>query len=149
VLGVIVAAGFSRDLGSRPHADGTGGETQHPVTPRQVYVLGEVNRPGPAILSPQTTSLRAISSAGGFTAQAWRGRVLIVRNSSSEAKAIAVNLGDVLAGRAPDVALEAQDLLYVSARPWWKTADLVEEAESALARASGETAGNSPSTALR
>jgi len=45
-----------------------------------VYVLGEVNRPGLVILSPQNSNvLHAVSSAGGFTNNASTGDVLRMR----------------------------------------------------------------------
>lgn len=103
-----------------------------PAGQREVYVLGEVNQPGPALLNDQSTTLRAIATRGGFNERAWRGRVLVVRGSLTEPKAMAVNLSDVLAGRAPDMPLEPRDIIYVSARPWYKAEELLDEAARAF-----------------
>jgi protein involved in polysaccharide export with SLBB domain len=106
-----------------------------PADQREVYVLGEVRQPGPAMLADQGTSLRAVASRGGFTERAWRDRVLVVRGSLAEPQAMVVNLAEVLSGKAPDVPLEPHDIVYVSARPWWKAEDLLNEAASAFTSA--------------
>ncbi len=106
-----------------------------PADLREVYVLGEVAQPGPAVLTGHSTTLRAVATRGGFTAKAWRGRVLVVRGSLAEPKPLVVNLGEVLAGRAADLPLEPHDIVYVSARPWWKAEDLLDEAASAFTQA--------------
>lgn len=106
-----------------------------PADLREVYVLGEVLHPGPATLAEESTSLRAVAARGGFTDRAWRGRVLVVRGSLGQPEAMVVNLGEVLSGRVPDVILEPHDIVYVSARPWWKAEELLDEAASAFTQA--------------
>lgn len=103
-----------------------------PANLREVYVLGEVAHPGPAQLTEDSTSLRAIAATGGFTNKAWRGKVLVVRGSLNDPQPIVVNLSDVLLGRAADVALEPHDIVYVSSRPWWKAEELLDLAASAF-----------------
>jgi protein involved in polysaccharide export with SLBB domain len=106
-----------------------------PADLREVYVLGEVMHPGPATLAEHSTSLRAVATRGGFTQKAWRGRVLVVRGSLSQPQALVVNLADVLQGKGADVPLEPHDIVYVSARPWWKAEDLLDEAAAAFTQA--------------
>jgi len=106
-----------------------------PASMREVYVLGEVLHPGPATLTEQSTSLRAVATRGGFTERAWRDRVLVVRGSLAQPETLVVNLGDVLEGRAPDLELQPHDIVYVSARPWWKAEELLDEAASAFTQA--------------
>lgn len=106
-----------------------------PATLREVYVLGEVARPGPASVTADSTTLRAVATRGGFTDKAWRNKVLVVRGSMSEPKPMVVNLADVLAGKAPDLELEPHDIVYVSSRPWWKAEDLLDEAARAFTQA--------------
>lgn len=106
-----------------------------PANLREVYVLGEVARPGPASVTEHSTTLRAVATRGGFTDKAWRKRVLVVRGSLADPKPMIVDLGEVLAGRAPDLALEPHDIIYVSARPWWKAESLLDEAASAFTAA--------------
>ena len=103
-----------------------------PANLREVYVLGEVARPGPASVNADSTTLRAVATRGGFTDKAWRNKVLVVRGSLADPKPMVVNLADVLAGKAPDLTLEPHDIVYVSARPWWKAEDLLEEAARAF-----------------
>jgi protein involved in polysaccharide export with SLBB domain/capsular polysaccharide biosynthesis protein len=105
-----------------------------PADLREVYVLGQVMHPGPATLSDRSTSLRAIATRGGFTKKAWRDRVLVVRGSMSNPQPMTVNLNDVLEGRAPDIALEPHDIIYVAARPWSKAEELLDEAASSFAQ---------------
>lgn len=106
-----------------------------PADLREVYVLGEVLHPGPATLTEKSTSLRAVAARGGFTDRAWRGRVLVVRGSLTQPQPLVVNLRDVLEGRAADMELEPHDIVYVSARPWWKAEELLDEAASAFTQA--------------
>jgi protein involved in polysaccharide export with SLBB domain len=106
-----------------------------PANLREVYVLGEVARPGPASVTEHSTTLRAVATRGGFTDRAWRGKVLVVRGSLADPQPMIVNLADVLAGKAPDLALEPHDIIYVSARPWWKAEQLLDEAARAFTAA--------------
>lgn len=103
-----------------------------PANLREVYVLGEVARPGPASVNAESTTLRAVATRGGFTDKAWRGKVLVVRGSLADPKPLVVNLSEVLAGKAADITLEPHDIVYVSARPWWKAEDLLDEAARAF-----------------
>ena len=106
-----------------------------PADQREVYVLGAVLHPGPALLTDHSTTLRAVATRGGFTNKAWRTKVLVVRGSLTEPHPIVVNLADVLTGKSADIALEAHDIVYVSNRPWWKAEDLLDEAASAFTQA--------------
>lgn len=48
-----------------------------------VYILGEVNAPGPKLLHPGTTFLQALSESGGFTKFAATKRLQVRRTSKS------------------------------------------------------------------
>jgi polysaccharide export outer membrane protein len=50
------------------------------VNSYNVYVLGEVNKPGKYQLKSHTTVLQAIAMAGGFTIYASRNKMQVVRN---------------------------------------------------------------------
>jgi protein involved in polysaccharide export with SLBB domain/capsular polysaccharide biosynthesis protein len=106
-----------------------------PADLREVYVLGEVAHPGPATVNAESTTLRAVATRGGFTDRAWRGKVLVIRGSLADPKPMVINLADVLAGKVPDLPLEPHDIVYVSARPWWKAEDLLDEAARAFTQA--------------
>ena len=83
------------------------------------YVLGEVNRPGGYNLRnahEEVTVLEALAVAGDITSVAKAKRAMIIRKDPKALAGraqIALNLHDVLTGRAPDRQLEANDILYV------------------------------------
>lgn len=49
------------------------------VNSYQIYVLGEVNKPGKYPLKSKTTLLQGITVAGGFTAMAARNKIVVFR----------------------------------------------------------------------
>ena len=81
-----------------------------------VYVVGAVRRPGGFPLDSRTglTVLQAIALGEGLAAKAAKGRTTVIRTGDGgERVEIRVDLGDVLAGRAPDLRLQARDVVYV------------------------------------
>ncbi len=98
----------------------------------QIYVLGEVMRPGVMVFAPRSTVISAIADRGGYTDKAFKGRVLVVRGSLKNPQTFMVNTGDVLAGKGQDFKLQPRDIVYVSANPWMKLADLVDMAAKAF-----------------
>jgi len=89
---------------------------------RKVYVVGQVRVTGPQeIPAGETwTVSRAIMKAGGFTNFADKKRVRLVRGGGSgqPGKTLYVNVNEVWEkGRTDlDLAVEPEDLIYVSAR---------------------------------
>lgn len=80
------------------------------------YVVGEVQQPGafPINGSAGLTVLRAIALAQGFGSRAAKGRTVIIRTGEDgERRQVPVDVGDILSGKAPDVELEAQDVVFV------------------------------------
>jgi protein involved in polysaccharide export with SLBB domain len=106
-----------------------------PLDLKEVYVLGEVVRPGPAVHVEGLTVLRAIISQGGFRDKAFRSRVLVVRGSLNQPQTFVVNVNDILAARTVDFKLEPRDIVYVSRRPWAFAEELVELAVTEFFRA--------------
>lgn len=49
------------------------------VNSYQIYVLGEVNKPGKYPLKSKTTLLQGITVAGGFTTMAARNKIVVFR----------------------------------------------------------------------
>ena len=84
----------------------------------EFYVFGAVTEPGLKPLAAGTTVTGAIAAAQGFGRSAWKSRVLIVRGSLTEPECIAVNMADVLHGKARDLPLESGDIVYIHTRPW-------------------------------
>jgi protein involved in polysaccharide export with SLBB domain len=100
---------------------------------QEVYVLGEVRYPGALGFTSSTpTSLAAIAGRGGFTDQAWKGRVLVVRGSLERPQTFVVDTKDVLGGAAKDFALQPRDIVYVSRRPWVRAEELLDIAASSF-----------------
>ncbi len=98
----------------------------------QIYVLGEVRFPGTLVFSPHTSTLEAIAVRGGFSDQAWRTRLLVVRGSLDHPQTFVVNAADVLSGKSSDFRLQPRDIVYVSSRPWVRAEDLLDAAASAF-----------------
>ncbi len=92
----------------------------------EIYVLGAVGSPGAQGLSVDASVLGSITLAGGFTDNAFRQRVLVVRGSLENPERFIVNIKDVLAGKVPDFRLLPRDLVYVSKRPWVRVEDLAD-----------------------
>jgi len=69
-----------------------------------------------------------VASAGGFTRQAWRDRVLVVRGPMERPETLVVELNRVLHGKEPDVALEPGDIVFVSTRPWVYVTQVLDSA---------------------
>lgn len=82
---------------------------------RVVYVLGEVNQPGgyPVPGSDNLTVLRALALGEGLKPNAAKGQARIIRGGGGQRMEIPVDVGDLLAGRAPDVPMQPDDVLFV------------------------------------
>jgi polysaccharide export outer membrane protein len=95
-------------------------ETNDIVTiPRaqMVYVVGEVQKPGGYILNERDTVsvLQALSLAGGLTQNAASKKAKILRGEVGKTPRteVATNLHNILGGKAPDIPLYADDILFV------------------------------------
>ena len=86
-------------------------------TAETVYVIGTVTKPGSIVLNERETIsvLQALSMAEGLsqTAKPQDAKILRTLPGSAERKEIPVDLRRVLAGRAADVSLQANDILFV------------------------------------
>lgn len=98
----------------------------------EIYVLGEVTSPGIAAFLPRTSVISVISARGGFTAQAFRSRVLVVRGSLTNPQKFIVDAADILAAKQPDFKLQAKDIVYVSRSPWIKAEEILDTAATAF-----------------
>ena len=79
-----------------------------------VYLLGEVGKKGPVVMTPQMTLLEAISSAGGLTDFANKKKIYILRTVDGKQKRIRVNYKKALKGDASyDVSLKPGDTIVV------------------------------------
>jgi polysaccharide export outer membrane protein len=82
-----------------------------------VYVVGAVRRAGgfPLAEKEQISVLQAVSLAEGLdkVAGAKKGRILRQSEPGKERNEIAINVDDILDGRAKDVSLQANDILFI------------------------------------
>jgi protein involved in polysaccharide export with SLBB domain len=90
----------------------------------QVYVGGEVSKPGAVPLSANLTLVQAIQEAGGFLETAHLSQVVLIRRAADgQPSGYAVDVRPVIGGTAPgeDVPLQPFDVAFV---PRSKIADV-------------------------
>jgi polysaccharide export outer membrane protein len=83
----------------------------------QVHVVGAVVQPRSVRIAGSLTLVQAIALAGGTEPQAYLKNVAILRGSLAHPQIAVVEVDKVLHGRAPDVRLEAGDIVYVPDSP--------------------------------
>jgi protein involved in polysaccharide export with SLBB domain len=98
----------------------------------EIYVLGQVTSPGVAAFLPRTSALSVISARGGFTREAFRSRVLVVRGSLNKPQTFVVDAAAILSAKQPDFQLHAKDIVYVSKSPWVKAEQLLDTVATAF-----------------
>jgi protein involved in polysaccharide export with SLBB domain len=103
-----------------------------PASANEIYVLGQVINPGVVAFLPRTTTLSVIAAAGGFSPEAFRSRVLVVRGSLSSPQTFVVDAADILAAKKPDFRLQAKDIVYVSKSPWVKAEQVLDTVATAF-----------------
>jgi len=90
-----------------------------------VYVVGEVFRPGTLPYSSDLTVMQAIVRSGGFLEVAFQRRVLVVRGSLTRPETFVVDTKDIIDGKEKDFVLEPRDIVYVSRKPWAFASELL------------------------
>jgi polysaccharide export outer membrane protein len=82
---------------------------------REVYVQGQVSKPGAFPLEAGMTAVQAVSEAGGLTEEAGGSAVLIRRDYCGQPTGIRVKLGTAMdhPERSQDVALMPRDVIVV------------------------------------
>src|SRR3984885_1771453 len=79
-----------------------------------VYVVGDVGRPSGFLMdSAHLTVLQAIALAGGTTHTADLGAARIIRKGPAGITETSVELKKILRAKAPDVTMQADDILFV------------------------------------
>lgn len=85
--------------------------------PRQVSVIGEVNKPGKFDMPAERdiTLLEAIAMAGGFTKDAEVNKTKVIRVESGEKKTLTIKVKDITekGEKDKDIVLEAEDVIFV------------------------------------
>lgn len=81
----------------------------------QVFVIGQVNRPGAMIMNPQLNILQALALAGGMTAFAAVNDIIVIRGTGSQQKTLQFRYSDISRGKSLDqnLVLESGDVVIV------------------------------------
>ena len=91
------------------------GDTIYVPRAGSATVVGWVHTPKTIDITPGLTVLNAVSQAGGPLFAADTSAVKIIRQGAGhDTKTLAVNLNDIEAARAPDVLVQANDVVDVS-----------------------------------
>jgi polysaccharide export outer membrane protein len=82
---------------------------------RRIFILGEVNHPGPTGMSANMTVLQAISAAGGPTAYANTKKIAVLRNEQGKQTKYLFNYKEVIKGNNQDqnIQLKPGDTIVV------------------------------------
>ncbi len=84
-----------------------------------VHVLGAVNNPRAVEYTNQLTLVQAVAQAGGTLIRgAYPAQVALVRGSLAEPQFAVIDMNAILRGEANDIALEAQDIVFVPEAPY-------------------------------
>jgi polysaccharide export outer membrane protein len=78
-----------------------------------VYVEGEVKKPGVYSYQPGLTALNACIMAGGFDEFAAPNRTRVIRSTQDGQEVIRIDLNSVKQGNIPDIELEPGDRIHV------------------------------------
>ncbi|MDH5411152.1 MAG: polysaccharide export protein [Alphaproteobacteria bacterium] len=81
----------------------------------QIYVIGEVRRPGAFILNRQLDVMQALSLAGGLSEYADKGDIIILRRSDTNQTALKFDYSNVQSGKKlnTNVLLRSGDVIVV------------------------------------
>ncbi len=84
---------------------------------RLLYVVGEVQKPGAYVLNERdsVSVLQALALAGGFTqvAAPKKAKILYEHEGQPNRTEVPANLRNIMSGKAPDISLHAEDILFV------------------------------------
>lgn len=86
------------------------------VKGNKVYVLGQVNKPGEFVVNPRVDVMQALSMAGGTTAFANLGEIVILRRGENgQQQSLPFRYADVARGRnlQQNIMLQAGDVVVV------------------------------------
>ena len=80
-----------------------------------VYVVGDVKKPSGVIMDSGTdmTVLQAIAMAEGTNPTAALNKAKLIRTTPTGRQELPLSLKDILASKAPDIRLQAEDIIFV------------------------------------
>ena len=80
----------------------------------KIYISGEVKTPGVMRIRSQTTLLKTIITAGGFTEWANKRKILIIKTENGKERRIIANYNKIVDGDAPDIIIDRGDTIIVN-----------------------------------
>ncbi len=83
---------------------------------KRIHVLGEVKKPGTFPYEEGLTVVQAITLAGGFTPLAKETRISVTRKIDGTEQVFVVDVKKIISNKAPNVPLQAGDIIYVPER---------------------------------
>ncbi|MBD0323944.1 MAG: polysaccharide biosynthesis/export family protein [Aldersonia sp.] len=83
------------------------------TVPQNIYVMGEVNSPGPQPLNGQISVLQALATAGGFRDFAKTKDIRILRKTPKGTETIRFNYNEASKGRGPTMYVQPGDTIIV------------------------------------
>jgi polysaccharide export outer membrane protein len=85
------------------------------IAGNQVYVIGQVNRPGAYVMNPQINILQALTVAGGMTPFAAVNDIIVIRSSKTGQRVMPFRYNEVSKGRnlEQNIVLESGDIVIV------------------------------------
>ena len=80
-----------------------------------VYVIGDVGRPGGFVMenNGRVTLVQAVALASGVNRTAAQSKARIIRKTDSGYDDVPIDLKRILQGKAPDVPLSREDIVYI------------------------------------
>jgi len=108
---------------------------------QEIYVLGQVNQARAVRLPGQATLVGAIAAAGGTADNAHLSQVAVVRGGVSEPAIAVYDYKAILTGKAPNVQLEPNDIVYVPRTPYHLLGRYLDLIVTTFARTVGVNAG--------
>ncbi len=101
---------------------------------KEVYILGAVRQPRAIGFMDRITLVSAVASARDMLPRAQTDRVVIIRGTLTQPKVAVVDYGAIMSGRAPDIALQPRDLVWVPDNPWVNLQDYARTIVSTFVR---------------
>jgi polysaccharide export outer membrane protein len=83
------------------------------TVPQEIYVMGEVNTPGPQPLKGQVSILQALATAGGFKDFAKTKDIRVLRKTQTGTQTLKFNYKEAMNGDGRTIYLQAGDTIIV------------------------------------
>jgi protein involved in polysaccharide export with SLBB domain len=83
---------------------------------KKIHILGQVKNPGTFPFQDNMNVVQAVTLAGGFTPIASENKTTITRKIEGKEVIIRAEVGKISKGEAPNISLQAGDIIYVPER---------------------------------